>query len=350
MKQIIKYAVIVCLAVFFIFFTAYLRAISQPVNPNGEDVIFTVAEGEGVKLIGLNLVDSGLINSKFWFEFYIWRTKNEKKIQAGEYILNPRYSIKKITSILVGGEAISQERTIKIIEGWRIVDMANYFEKQGMFSAEELLKLAGYPRVDYRVNREISNPRDYSSDFDFLADKPVYYGLEGYLFPDTYRVFKDSTLDDIARKMLANFGVKLSEEMRAEIKKQGKSIFEVVTMASLLEKEVRSEEDMKIASGIFWNRIKAGQPLESCATLAYILEQNKPQYSLEDTKIDSPYNTYLILGLPPGPISNPGLKAIRAAIYPKDTDYNYFLNRPDTGETVFSRTYEEHLRNKAKHL
>jgi len=107
---------------------------------------------------------------------------------------------------------------------------------------------------------------------------------------------------------------------------------------------------MKIVSGIFWDRIKNGQPLESCATLAYILGQNKPQYSIEDTKTDSPYNTYLILGLPPSPISNPGLQAIKAAIYPEYTKYNYFLNRQDTGETIFSVDYDEHLRNKAKYL
>jgi len=121
-------------------------------------------------------------------------------------------------------------------------------------------------------------------------------------------------------------------------------------MASLIEKEVRTSEDMKIISGIFWQRIENRQGLESCATLAYILGVNKPQYSVVDTKIDSPYNTYKHRGLPPSPIANPGLNAITAAIYPKETDYNYFLSDPATGQTIFSRTLGEHNLNKAKYL
>jgi UPF0755 protein len=121
-------------------------------------------------------------------------------------------------------------------------------------------------------------------------------------------------------------------------------------MASIIEKEVRSTSDMKIVSGIFWNRIKNGQALQSCATLAYVLGVNKAQYSLEDTKVDSLYNTYKYRGLPPGPIANPGLDAITAAIYPESTNYNYFLSDPATGKTIYSKTLDEHNANKYKYL
>ena len=121
-------------------------------------------------------------------------------------------------------------------------------------------------------------------------------------------------------------------------------------MASILEKEVRSEQDMKIVSGIFWDRIKIGQALQSCATLAFVLGVNKVQYTYTDTQIISPYNTYKHKGLPPGPISNPGLKALNAAVEPIKTEYNYFLSRPDTGETVFAKTLDQHNANKAKYL
>jgi UPF0755 protein len=107
---------------------------------------------------------------------------------------------------------------------------------------------------------------------------------------------------------------------------------------------------MKIVSGIFWDRIKNGEALGSCATLAYILGVNKPQYSLEDTRIESPYNTYKYRGLPPGPIANPGFNAINAAIYPEFTDYNYFLSDPETGKTIYSRTLDEHNANKYRYL
>ena len=150
--------------------------------------------------------------------------------------------------------------------------------------------------------------------------------------------------------MLNNFDQKLDEKMRKDIQAQGKTIFEVLIMASLIEKEVRSVEDMKIVSGIFWDRIKYGQALESCASLAYILGENKTVYSQEDTQINSPYNTYRNKGLPPGPIANPGLNAIQAAIYPQYTEYNYFLTDPETGQTIWSKTFEEHKQNKWKYL
>lgn len=137
--------------------------------------------------------------------------------------------------------------------------------------------------------------------------------------------------------------------MRVEIEKREKTIYEIVTMASILEKEVKTPEDMKIVSGIFWKRIDQGRPLQSCATIAYVLGREKKQYSYEDTRTPSPYNTYINKGLPPGPINNPGMNSILAAVYPKETDYNYFLTDPETGKTIFSKTLEEHEENKVKY-
>ncbi|MFA4834117.1 MAG: endolytic transglycosylase MltG [Patescibacteria group bacterium] len=350
MLKNVKFIIILIIISAFLAGVFYWRGINSAVSETGQDIQFLVSSGESVKQIGKNLAEAGLIKSEFYFKTYIRNNDLGAKLQAGEYLLNPSLSIKKIVEILTGGQAQSKERNIKIIEGWNIREISQYFEREGMFQSEELLELIGFPQVDYRNNKEMPGPKNYAASFDFLKDKPAYYSLEGYLFPDTYRIFKDATLDDIVLKMLNNFDKKLTPEMRADIKKQGKTIYEIVAMASIIEREVRSEDDMKIVSGIFWDRIKNKQALESCATLAYILGVNKPQYTTEDTKIDSPYNTYQNRGLPPGPISNPGLKAIRAAIYPEYTDYNYFLSRPDTGETVFSRTYEEHVGNKAKYL
>ena len=193
-------------------------------------------------------------------------------------------------------------------------------------------------------------PQDFSADYDFLRDKPKHRGLEGYLFADTYRFRPSSSPEEVIIKMLNNFDQQLDDNMRQDIERQGKTIYQIVTMASLLEKEVRSEEDMKIVADIFWRRVKNGQRLESCATLAYILGENKPQYSYEETRINSPYNTYINSGLPPGPICSPSLKALRAAIYPTSNDYNFFLTRSDNGQTIFSRDFAEHKANKAKYL
>ena len=319
----------------------YWRGINIPAAKNRPDVNFFVSKGEGVKQIAGNLSAAGLIKSKFYFEAYVWQKNAESRFQAGEYALNPMLSIKEIVKILTKGEVAGREREIKIIEGWNINDIDKYLAENKIATAGGFAKLAKAKTGEWK-------PRIAKADF--LADAPASATLEGYLFPDTYRVFKDATAADIIAKLLNNFGEKLTAEMKSEIRKQGKTIYEIITMASLLEKEVKTEEDMKIVSGIFWDRIKNGQPLESCATLAYILGVNKPQYSMEDTKIDSPYNTYQNRGLPPGPIANPGLKAIRAAIYPVFTDYNYFLSDPETGKTIFSKTYAEHTQNKVKYL
>jgi UPF0755 protein len=234
-----------------------------------------------------------------------------------------------------------EEKTIRVIEGWRNSDIAKELVAQGLTSSSDFTKATWY---------------DYSSQFDFLKDKHKGIDLEGYLYPDTYRVYASSTADEIIVKMLTNFDNKLTPQMRADIKAQGKTINEIITMASIIEKEAPISyqtgklDDAKIVSGIFWNRIKSGQALQSCATLAYILGVNKPQYSEADTRIDSPYNTYQNPGLPPGPIANPGILAITAAIYPIKTNYNYFLTPSGSKELIFSRTYDEHLRNKNKYL
>jgi len=135
----------------------------------------------------------------------------------------------------------------------------------------------------------------------------------------------------------------------AQLHKEGKTINEIITMASILEKEVPTYDDQKVISGIFWNRVRDNYPLQSCATIAYVLGIDKWIYSLDDIEIDSPYNTYKNTGLPPGPINNPGLSAIQAAVYPSETDYYFFLSAPD-GQTIYSRTFEEHLDNKNKYL
>jgi UPF0755 protein len=350
MKNNLKFIVLAIILMLLSGYFLYTVKINSSVNKNGDDIEFIITKGEGVKKIAKNLKRENLINSSLWFNLYVWQVKADKKIQAGSYILNPRYSIKQITEIFIKGDTVSQEKTIKIIEGWNLHDIGRYFENEGLFQAEEVYEAVGFPKIDYRINKDLPRPKNYSEEFPILSDKPEYLGLEGYLFPDTYRVFNDSGINDIIIKMLSNLENKIDDKMRLDIKEQGKSIFEIITMASIIEKEAKTEEDMNIVSGIFWNRINIGMPLQSDATLSYIYENKKAAHSVEETKIDSPYNSYILLGLPPGPISNPGLKAIKAAIYPEKTDYLFFLHSQSDGKTFFSKTYEEHLINKAKYL
>ena len=252
--------------------------------------------------------------------------------------------------------ALKPEETIQIIEGWNNHDIAEYLENKGLYQSEEFFKVAGLPQIDYRRKNQASALNDFSKEFSFLEDKPEYYGLEGYLFPDTYRIYASSTVTEVIEKMLANFDKKLTPQMRSDIKSQGKTIYEIITLASIVEKEApidyqtSSDRDARIIAGIFLNRLKIGQGLQSDATLSYIYGDNKPAHSGAELDSSSPYNTYKYRGLPPGPICNPGILAIKAAIYPIVTDYNYFLTPKGKENVIYARTYEEHLQNKYKYL
>jgi len=299
------------LGIFFIWQGIYL-----PKDLFGEEKFFLVEKGQGLFQIAEDLEKEGLIKNAFYFKTYVLLKNQARSLQAGEYLLSPSMRISEITQKIISGDIVKEE--ITIIEGWNLKDIGFYFENRGMFQAEEL--------------------------YDERAD------LEGYFFPDTYQTRRGATLEEIIKMVTGNFNKKLTKELREEIERQGKTISEIVTMASIVEKEVQTLEDKEIVSGIFWERIKEKKPLQSCATIAYIKGVNQWRYSSEDTRIESPYNTYLNLGLPIGPISNPGLDSIKAAIFPKKTDYNYFLNDPETGKTIFSKTLEEHNIAKVKYL
>lgn len=296
---------------------------------------FIIESGQGLTKIAKNLKKEDLIKSKLFFKIYAKLNGKQASFRSGNFNLKTNMSIKEITAELTKKVYLKPEEKLTFVEGWTLKDYSKLLSKSNLSEVSNFLELV---------------EKDYLEKFSFLEGKPKNKNLEGYLFPDTYRFFTDVRAEEIIVKMLSNFDNKLTLKMRSDISQQGKTIFEIITMASVIEKEVRSEEDMKIVSGLFWDRIKNNQALESCATLAYILGVNKPQYSYEDTRIKSPYNTYINRGLPAGPIANPGIKAIEAAIYPEYTEYNYFLTASETGETIFSKTYEEHLANKNKYI
>lgn len=249
-----------------------------------------------------------------------------------------------------------EEQTIKVIEGWTLRNVSAHLEEINNWSQKDFFTLAGEPLQDYRSSEEAVWPKDFSDKFEFLKDKPAYYSLEGFLFPDTYRVFKDASTEKVIMTMLENFDRKLTTEMRTEIARQGKTIYEIIIMASLIEKEAPinytdpENTDARLVAGIFYNRLEVGQALQSDATLSYLYNDNKAAHSGSELTVDSPYNSYKYRGLPPTPICNPGLKAIEAAIYPLETDYNYFLTTLDGKNIYYARTYDEHLNNKYRYL
>ncbi len=316
MKKIIYLIVLIGIAAIALGLAWFQFSIKRP-SANSESAQFTIASGESTSAIAAHLESGRFIASPLMFKVYMALNK-ELTLQAGEYTIEPKTPMAALARQFASGRTMSREVNILIKEGWTVKEINEQIKKQG-----------------------------YLLDDSFLRAATAH---EGYLFPDTYRMFKDFTAEDLIKKMRDNLDRKLTSQLRADIAASGRSVGDIMIMASILQKEVRTEREMKLASGVFWDRLSVGQALQSCATLAYILGVNKPQYSYEDTQVDSPYNTYQHRGLPPGPVSNPGLVAINAAIHPQESDYNYFLARPDTGETIFSKTLEEHNAAKAKYL
>ncbi len=295
---------------------------------------FTVEKGKGVKEIAFQLEKNDLIRKAFWFEFYVWYKKQSSFLQAGKYSLSPAFSIPEIVSIISGGKVILNEAQVTIPEGFTQEQIKSRLVEQGLAAADFL---DGEKIVDYQVQ------------YKFLSGISGIAGLEGFLFPDTYRFKKDVSKEGIAKKFLDNFDRKFDPSLREEISRQKNEIYKIIILASIIQQEAIGEEDMPLVSSVFWNRLRRNMALQSDATINYITGKKMRQPLWNDTKIESPYNTYLHPGLPPGPICNPGLAAIKAAIYPAASDYFYFLH-PLTGPTVFSKTLDEHNRNRVKYL
>ncbi|MDO8664534.1 MAG: endolytic transglycosylase MltG [Candidatus Liptonbacteria bacterium] len=302
----------------------------------------TIEQGLGSRKIGKFLKQEGVIDSKWAFVTYVSLKGIASDLKPGFYIWNDTITIPELVRDLRRGG--TNERAITIPEGWTTREIAEYFFRENIASQNDFLRLVGKDGVSR-----------FRADFSFLADAPKNTGLEGYLFPDTYRIFRDASLESIVVKMLANFDRKLTADLREEITRQKKKIFDIVRMASLIEKEVVSVEDRALVAGVLWKRLRLDIPLQVDATVVYAksqisnLKSQISKVTIEDTKIDSPYNTYKYYGLPPGPIANPGISAIRAALYPQESEYFYYLSAPD-GRTIFSRTLEEHNAAVRKYL
>lgn len=246
-----------------------------------------------------------------------------------------------------------EEINITIIPGWNLRQVADDWVKNKIIEKpEELFDLLGEPAYDYKSNKEKAPVLDLAKDEEWaelFEDKPGYASYEGYLFPDTYRVYADATPEDILKKIFANLNKKITSEMREEIKRQGKTIYEILTMASVVEKEAAHKEDMSMVADIFWRRYKRDWALQSCATVNYITGKNDPGISSNDKQLDSPFNTYKYPGLPYGAISNPGITAIEAVVYPKANSYWYFMSGKD-GITRYAETLDEHNANVYRYL
>lgn len=258
--------------------------------------------------------------------FYLWGrlTGYSTSIQEGIYYLPKHLNVISALNQL----KTSQHIRITIPEGYTVPDIAKLIAGKTNVSEASFLeaakKYAPYPYME----EALKNPN-------------VKYATEGFLFPDTYDFSKNQSPEDMMKIMVDNFNEKLTPQMREEAAAKGLSIYKLVTLASLVEKEAKYQEDAPQIAQVFYKRLAINMPLQSDATIQYVMPNHKEEFTLEDTKYDSPYNTYLHYGLPPGPIGNPGIGAIEAVLNPAATDYLYFVADND-GHNHYSRTYEEH--------
>ena len=301
---------------------------------------FNVASGQKLRRVAVALEQQHLIKSAGAWTLYTILQGQRSQIKSGDYMLDHGMSGRTILRTLTATNPLSdQEVTVKVLEGSTNQQIAKLLEKNEVIDAWDFLNA-----VNVTDSRQVI-PKTY----DFLADKPTTANLQGYLFPDTYRFFKHSTAAEVLQKFLDNFGNRVTSNLRLTAANQSRSIFEELTMASIVEAELQTDTDRAMGADVFWKRLKIGMPLQSDATVNYVTGKGKLQPSNADTQIDSPYNTYQHPGLPPGPINNPGLSAIRAAINPSSNPFFYYLTTPD-GKTIFAKTLAEHNLNKQKYL
>ena len=331
------------------------KKINEPLKIEAQSQIFEVGIGDGARKIASNLESQKIISNRNYFLYYLWQTNSAVKLQAGKYLFSASSSIKEVADRIIKGEAIKEETQITIPEGFRMSEIEKRLVEKNLIKRDDFINF----------NYDSSGPV-WDKHYDFLYQdcKGRWCILEGYLFPDTYNFPSDDLLsvDDVVIKFLDNFDKKtklLRDEMKTReavfitdfynlpLKPRKVDFHDIVIMASILEKEVRTLDDMKMVSGLLWKRISIGMPLQVDATIAYITGKKTGEITRDDLKIISPFNAYLNKGLPLGPISNPGLIALDAALNPTQSDYLYYLSKP-TGETVFSKTLEEH--NRAKNL
>lgn len=332
-QSMIIFPILVIIILIFGSLFIFLWNSNQAIDPNNNEIVYLeVPKGSSSGQIGQLLVESNLIKNELAFKLKTRLENNSAQYKAGYYSLSQSMSMDEIMEMIKKGSALTVRFTIP--EGYDIKRTSERLVSEGLIDASEFLN-------------QIENG---TFEYYFLTDAPKgKHRLEGYLYPDTYEVFPNATEEEIINKMLSRFDEVFTMEYKEQLSKSGLSINELITLASIIEREAIIPADRPIIASVFYNRLKIDMPLQSCATVQFILGDQKAKLSLDDIAIVSPYNTYTISGLPPGPICSPGIESIKAALYPTQTGYLYFLAKGD-GSTVFSVTYEDFLVNKAKYI
>lgn len=296
----------------------------QPVDPSGTPRIITIPSGASSAEIGRRLQEAGVIRRASDFVLATRLRGLSRSLREGEYRFSPAMGLLQIVFTIARGDVVLHPVTIP--EG---------------FTAEQIVEVLAAQRLgDLARLRDLVRSGE-GFDEGFLRDRPIP-ALEGYLFPDTYHIPRYLDEREVIKLFLNRFAEVVVPLWRAE--GEGRSLHEVITMASLVEREAKLPAEGPLIAGVLYNRLRLGWRLEVDASVLYALGRHKTVVTYADLKVESPYNTYLHAGLPPGPIANPGRAALQAALVPARTDDLYYVARPD-GSHAFSRTLREHLAN-----
>lgn len=304
-----------------------------------KNVSVTIPKGASTEAIANILADNGLIESTMYFRIIARLNGYDSGFQYGDYTFSTAQSEEDMMEILITEGAKRATKQFTIVEGLTLAEVAESLADQGMCTEKEFYQALDGTNWGYRFLDSIPK----------LADRKVLY--QGYLLPETYEVYEDATPVDVIGTMFAEMDKLWSDEYYAQAEAKGMTVDEIITIASIIEREVVEPSEQKLVSGVIYNRLKVKMPLQMCSTVMYVLEVKRNRLTYADLEIKSPYNTYNNSGLPIGPIANPGASAIKAALFPDNNDYLYFVLKDDgSGTHEFNSTLQEHNNDKAKYV
>ncbi|WP_106768445.1 endolytic transglycosylase MltG [Paenibacillus faecalis] len=310
----------------------------KPVASSNTPIEFTIESGMSTSQIADLLEEKGLIKNALLFKVYLKLEDEGSRFMAGMYEAKPGITYDQLITKLNKGEVKPGEMIrFTIPEGYTVLQIAETISKESGLDAKEIVKQA-----------DQSSGWEGTLIQEIPKDAKLRHHLEGYLFPATYELPKDSTPQEIIQAMLSEMEKRLNEIPGWEelLKQRGMTVHELLTVASLVEREVVVDEERALVAGVIYNRIEQGMKLEIDATVQYLLDKPKERLLYKDLEVDSPYNTYRNKGLPPGPISSPSLASIEAALKPEESDYFFYVTKKDgTQEHLFAKTYKEHQKN-----
>lgn len=313
----------------------YKKSLGPVTFEDHKEITIEIPSGSSTAKIADILYDNGLIINKIIFRYVAKNMEADSSLKAGKYNLNTGMDLEELIKVLSKGTKNENTVRFTIPEGFEIKQVAEKLSEEGIIDAERFLEL-------------VSSKKNFEDKFAFLKELDEDQSLEGFLFPSTYEIYKDSSEEVIIEKMLAEFEKIYNKDVAPKLDEMDMTLNEVVTLASIVEREGKLDSERPLMSAVFHNRLDIEMPLQSCATVQYILGERKEVLTNEDTSTPSPYNTYIHKGLPPGPIASPGEASLIAAVNPADVDYLFFVLTGEDGSHTFTTNYNDHLNAKPK--